>query len=186
MPGLAVESRFFPAARPTQIFNRGAFMSERRAGRTLQFILDAISAILFIVMFLMFIIEVVFRYVLNDPISWSIELIMVCFLVMLFWTASVGVPLSRHISFNIVYAALPPQGRRIFLVVGNLVGLGVLAASVPGVLDIGFFEQRESTPILHVPFSVFYLTFALFVISFCIRLVFVMVGLFRSGWQDRV
>lgn len=154
--------------------------------RSVQRVLDGVSAVLFIAMFVMFIVEIVFRYVLDDPISWSIEFIMVAFLIMLFYTAALGLPLARHISFNVVYLALPPVGKRIFALVANTVGAVILVASVPGVYEIAVFENRESTPILHVPFSVFYFTFSLFVVVFAARLIASVVQLLRPGWRDRV
>ncbi len=161
-------------------------MEGRDLTPAVQKVLDGISAALFIVMFLMFIIEIVFRYVLDDPISWSIEFIMVAFLVLLFFTAGLGLPLSRHISFNVLYSALPPMGKRIFTLVGNVVGGVILAASIPGVYRISVFEEGESTPILHVPFAVFYFTFLLFVVAFVVRLAISVIQLFRSDWRERV
>jgi len=154
--------------------------------RTGQKVLDGISGGLFIVMFIMFIVEIVFRYVLNDPISWSIEFIMVAFLVLLFFTAAVGLPLSRHISFNVLYSVLPPAGKRIFALIANSVGAVILAVSVPGAYKIAAFEAGESTPILHIPFSVFYFTFLLFVVVFALRLVVSVVQLSRPGWRERL
>lgn len=147
---------------------------------------DGVSAWLFILMFVMFIAEVVFRYVLNEPISWSIELIMVSFMVMLFFTAALGVGLSRHISFNVIYASLPPGGKRIFALVGNLVGIAILAWSTPGVWNIAVFERSQSTPILHIPFASFYFAFVLFVVAFAARLVVHTVQLLGPDWRDRV
>lgn len=161
-------------------------MKARDASQIAQKVLDGISAALFIAMFVMFIVEIVFRYVLDDPISWSIEFIMICFLVLLFYTAALGLPLSRHIAFNVLYSALPPGGKRIFTLVSNAVGAVILGAAVPGVYDIAVFEQRESTPILHIPFSVFYFTFVLFVIVFVVRLIVSVVQMFRPGWRERV
>jgi TRAP-type C4-dicarboxylate transport system permease small subunit len=105
---------------------------------------------------------------------------------MLFFAAAVGVPISRHISFNIVYAALPPLGRKIFVLIGNAVGAVILILAVPGVYDISVFEARETTPILHFPFSIFYFTFLLFVVFFALRLIIGIIQLFRPGWRERV
>ena len=161
-------------------------MRRRRTAGIARALRDGVSGWLFIVMFVMFIVEVVFRYVLNRPISWSIELIMVTFLVMLFYTAAVGVNLSSHISFNVLYAALPPAGKRIFALIGNLVGAAILALATPGVVNMALFERRESTPILRVPFASFYFAFVLFVVVFAARLLVHVVQLLRPGWRDRV
>lgn len=161
-------------------------MRRKRAAGTLQEVLNVVSGALFLVMFAMFIVEVVFRYVLDRPISWSIELIMVSFMIMLFYTAAVGVELPRHISFNVVYAALPPAGKRVFALIANLVGLAILAWATPGVVNIALFERSESTPILHVPFATFYFAFVLFVVLFAARLLLRAVQLMRRDWRERL
>ncbi|MEJ2358656.1 MAG: TRAP transporter small permease subunit [Deinococcales bacterium] len=161
-------------------------MKRKRTAAIARVLRDGVSAWLFIIMFVMFIAEVFFRYVLDRPISWSIELIMVAFMIMLFYTAALGVKLSGHISFNILYASLPPTGKRIFALVGNAVGLVVLALATPGVVNIALFERREATPILHIPFATFYLAFVLFVVGFAARLLVHIIQLLRPGWRDRL
>lgn len=152
----------------------------------LQRIVDTISGVLFLVMFLLFIAAILFRYVFDNPLSWSMELIMVSFLVMLFFTGALGLPAQRHISFNILYSAMPPNGKRVFAITGNVIGIIVLAVATPGAFEISLFEGRSSTPILHIPFSVFYFTFLLFVVSFAVRLLLGIVRLFGANWRDRV
>jgi C4-dicarboxylate transporter, DctQ subunit len=161
-------------------------VKRRRWANVARVLSDGVSAWLFILMFVMFIVEVFFRYVLDDPISWSIEMIMVSFMVLLFFTAALGVSLPRHISFNVLYAALPPGGKRVFALVGNLVGVAILAWSTPGVVKIAVFERSQSTPILHIPFATFYFAFVLFVVAFTARLIVHIVQLLGPGWRDRV
>jgi TRAP-type C4-dicarboxylate transport system permease small subunit len=114
------------------------------------------------------------------------ELILVSFIVMLFWTNTFSVPLKRHVAFTVVRDAVPPQLRRVFGLLSSAACVAVLAAALPAVIGMAAYEVRESTPILHVPLAVNYGFFALFTAAYIVRLVLWVVGLLRPGWRDRV
>jgi TRAP-type C4-dicarboxylate transport system permease small subunit len=147
---------------------------------------NAISALLFAWMFLVFIVEVFFRYVLDSPLSWSVEMIQATFLLMLFWTLTFNVSLKRHVAFTVVRDLVPPQAKRVFAVVANVVCAAILVPSFPAILSLAAYEQRESTPILHIPLSVTYGSFAMFVAAFTLRLLLSAAALFRPGWREYV
>jgi TRAP-type C4-dicarboxylate transport system permease small subunit len=143
--------------------------------------LDAVAGALFLLLFLVFLVEVFFRYVLNSPISWTIEIIMVSFLLMMFWTLTFGVPLKRHVAFTVVRDLLPPAGRRVAAIVSQVACAVILAVSLPGIVSLALYEKREATPILRIPLIVTYGAFALFVAAYVVRLVFSLVRLLRPG-----
>jgi len=148
--------------------------------------LDAVAGALFVFLFLLFLVEVFFRYVLDSPISWSIELIMVSFILMMFWTLTFSVPLRRHVAFTVVRDLLPPGGRRVFALAVNAVCVLILAVSLPGVVSIALYERREGTAILRIPLIVTYGAFAVFVAAYVIRLVISVISLLGRNWRAEV
>ena len=161
-------------------------VDEPKARTALVRVLDAVSAALFFIMFLMFIVGIVFRYVLGNPITWSLEFIMVSFILMFFWTIGLNLPLRRHVAFTIVYEALPAQGRRILKVISMVAGIAILVPSLPAVVSITIFEQRDSTPIIHIPFSLMYGSFVMFLVAFIVRLISALIPLFRADWRNHL
>ena len=161
-------------------------MDEPKTRTALVRVLDAVSAALFFIMFLMFIVGIVFRYVLGNPITWSLEFIMVSFILMFFWTIGLNLPLRRHVAFTIVYEALPAQGRRILKVISMVAGIAILVPSLPAVVSITIFEQRDSTPIIHIPFSLMYGSFVMFLVAFIVRLISALIPLFRADWRNHL
>ena len=157
-------------------------MKQRAVARAL----DTVSGALFVVMFLIFLVEVFFRYVLDSPISWSMELILVSFLVMLFWTLTFSLPLDRHVAFTVVRDLVPPGVRRFFAIVTQVACAVVLIAAFPGILSMAVYEQREGTAILRIPLSVNYGMFALFVVSYVGRIVLSTIQLLRRDWRERI
>jgi TRAP-type C4-dicarboxylate transport system permease small subunit len=149
-------------------------------------LLDIVAGALFLFMFLVFIVEVFFRYVLNSPISWTIEIIMVSFLLMMFWTLTFSVPLKRHVAFTVVRDLLPPGGKRVFALVVHLACAAVLVVALPGIVSIAWYELREGTPILRIPLIVNYGAFAMFVAAYVIRVVVSVIHLLRRGWRAEV
>ena len=145
--------------------------------------LDTVSGVLFVFMFLIFLVEVFFRYALDAPISWSLELIMVSFLVMLFWTLTFSLPLNRHVAFTVVRDLVPPTVQRVFAIVTQVACAAVLVATFPAALSIAVYEQKEATAILRIPLSVNYRAFALFVVSYVLRIVLSTIRLLRPGWR---
>lgn len=161
-------------------------VSQMAKWRAAEKVCDAVSALFFGAMFVMFVVEVFFRYVLDAPIGWSIEFILIAFLVMLFWTATFNVPLKKHVAFTVLYEALPPGGRRVLRLVTDVIGIAILVPAYPGILKIVAYENGHFTPMLHMPLSVLYGGYALFLASFVIRLAASAVGLFQPGWQERL
>ncbi len=149
-------------------------------------VLDTVAGALFLFLFLVFLVEVFFRYVLDSPISWSMEIIMVSFLLMMFWTLTFSVPLKRHVAFTVVRDLLPPAGKRVFALVSHAACVAVLAISLPGIVSLALYEQRESTPILRIPLIVTYGAFTLFVAAYVIRLAGSAVRLLGRSWRSEV
>ena len=70
----------------------------------------AVAAFLFGLLFLTFVVQVVARFVFGRPLAWSDELIVVLYIAMVFWSAATLLKERQHVMFDLVYAALPPQG----------------------------------------------------------------------------
>ena len=101
-------------------------------GKVGRVILDTIEIYIpftaFIVLFLVFLSSIFFRYVLNNPFKWSMEIQLMCFI----WTTLFGALYAwrkgAHVKFMIVYDQLNEQWKRIFRLVSN--SLVLIACSV--------------------------------------------------------
>ena len=67
---------------------------------------------LFGAMFVTFLLQVFFRYVLNRPLGWTDELTLLLYPWTVFWACAFLVPLRAHVSFDLAYAAAPPPTSR--------------------------------------------------------------------------
>ena len=147
---------------------------------------QAVAAFLFGLLFLTFVVQVVARFVFGRPLAWSDELIVVLYIAMVFWSAATLLKERQHVMFDLVYAALPPQGRRAMALVGALLMVGLMGVLLPYAFDYVRFMHRESTAVLGLPFSLVFAPFLLFVLA--VVLMYLRKGwrLMRPGWEDQL
>jgi TRAP-type C4-dicarboxylate transport system permease small subunit len=130
----------------------------------LHFLEVHMSAAAFGLMFIIFIIQVVFRYVLGNPLAWTHEISVFAFI----WTILFGASLARkkhsHVSFGLLYDRMPAGLKRICRIVGDtLISASLLVLLIPSIEYIMFLKDRKSVA-LRIPFSYVYAPFLLFLL----------------------
>ena len=157
-----------------------------RLARWTQESADFVSAILFAVVFLGFVVQVGSRYVFDNPLGWSSEAIMIVFMWAFFWAAAFSVPLRGHISLDIVYNALSVQGRRWASVVQLVAVVVVFALALGPTWDYVYFMRRIPTGALEIPFHYVFAAFPMFMVAIIVRASLRAVGLLLPGWEQRL
>src|SRR5258705_12264450 len=85
-------------------------------------------------MFSCFIIQIFFRYVLNNPVGWTEEVVITMWLWTVLWGAAFILGEAEEIRFDIIYSNIPARVRRICTVITGialvvLYGISLLPAS---------------------------------------------------------
>ena len=78
---------------------------------------ENVAVLLLATLFLAFIVQIVFRYLLNFPVGWTSELSTVAWIWLVLWGAAFVVREDEEIRFDILYGSVGPAGRRLMLVV---------------------------------------------------------------------
>jgi TRAP-type C4-dicarboxylate transport system permease small subunit len=147
---------------------------------------EGVAAFAFAILFGAFIIQVVSRYLLDMPVSWTIELTAIAYVWVVFWTSGVLVPERRHIAFDILYELFPPRQRR-WLAMFLTASLGfVYLAALPGVLDYVHYLARRSTMLLHARMDLVYSCFAIFMVAAIVGAALRIWRLAGPGWRDQL
>jgi TRAP-type C4-dicarboxylate transport system permease small subunit len=144
---------------------------------------ELIGAALFAVMFGTFLLQIVMRYVVRQPLGWTIELCMIAFIWIVFWSCAFTLKERDHVTFNLLYQEVGPRVRRVFAILSALLLGAALMAALPATIDYVTFMRRYGTPILNVPFSYVFAVLVLFLIAVAVRQVVQLVRLLRSGWE---
>ena len=135
----------------------------KRAGQVILDILEIyIPALSFIVLFVVFLVQVFYRYFLNNPLTWPPEVISTAFI----WTTVLGAcyaqRLADHVSFTVVYERLSARGQLFFRLLGNaFVAIAFLIALLPVYNYIRFMAFQQTT-VFRVPYSIVYAPFFVF------------------------
>ena len=117
------------------------------------------------VMFGTFILQILFRYVLNEPLGWSEELIIATWLWTVLWGAAFTLTESEEIRFDILYSQIPERTRRIFTVITGLALVALYGISLPAAYGYVSFMKVEHSAYLRVPLNWMYSVFIIFMVA---------------------
>lgn len=120
-------------------------------------------------MFVVFIVQIVFRYLLNLPIGWTHEISVIMWIwLVLFGTAFV-VREHEEIRFDLLYSTVSERTRRIMVVICAVVVLVLFSISLPAVLDYIGFMKVQKTAYLKIRFDWLYSIYGLFAVAVIVR-----------------
>lgn len=161
-------------------------MLSNRAQSRLRRFGEIVAALLFVAMFAAFLLQVFTRYVLNDPVTWTQEFVLITYIWIVFWCAAFLLHEREHITFDMVYVSLPPGPRRVLAVLLTGLVAVAFASALPATIDYISFMKIERSPVLGIRFDVLYAIFAVFVAAVVVMSSFRLWKLFRPGWRDEV
>ncbi|MGH1330652.1 MAG: TRAP transporter small permease [Paracoccaceae bacterium] len=130
---------------------------------------ENVLALLLGSMFVSFLVQVVFRYVLNLPLGWTVEWVTIAWLWGILFGYAFVVREADVIRLDILYGALPPLGQRICDVISGLIIAGVFAYTLPAMYDYVSFMALERTAFIRIPFNFIFSIYLAFVCSVSIR-----------------
>ena len=130
---------------------------------------DNVAAVLLAVMFLAFIIQIVFRYLLNFPIGWTSELSIITWLWLVLWGAAFVVRESDEIRFDIIYGGVGPKARRCMVIVTAVALVAIYLFSLPAVVDYVTFMKVQQTSYLDIRFDLLFSVYLVFAIASIVR-----------------
>jgi len=143
--------------------------SLKRIGAWLHARAENLLAAMLATMFIVFIVQIVFRYLLNLPIGWTHEIsVMMWLWLVLFGTAFV-VRESEEIRFDLLYSTVSERARRIMVVICAVAVVALFAISLPAVLDYIGFMKVEKTAYLKIRFDWLYSIYGLFAVAVIVR-----------------
>lgn len=141
----------------------------RKTGEWLRRRAENVAAALLAVMFLAFIAQIAFRYLLNYPMGWTSELTVITWLWLVLWGAAFVVTEREEIRFDLIYGSAGPRLRRVMTIVSAVALLVLYGMSLPAVVDYVSFMKVQSTAYLKIRFDVLFSIFVVFAVAVIIR-----------------
>jgi len=147
---------------------------------------ELICAALFAVMFIAFLIQVFSRYVLNDPVAWSMEVALLAYLWIIFIAGATIVRIEDHISFDTIYQSVRPKSKRILTLITSAVILLAFLFALPANYDFVTFMAIDTTSILDIRFDIVFFCFLIFMGAVILRMIYKIRRLMSSKWREEI
>jgi TRAP-type transport system small permease protein len=135
----------------------------------LQQLANAIGVGFFVLLFGVFLVQIIARFFFNKPLPWTDEMAVILYVWVILWACATMVPAKDHVVFDLLYNALPAQAQRGFALIGALLIASLAAYALPGTWDYIQFMRREGTPVLGIPFNWVFIPFALLLVALVLR-----------------
>ncbi|CAN5572389.1 TRAP transporter small permease subunit [soil metagenome] len=128
-----------------------------------------IAALLLATMFGCFLVQILMRYVFNNPVGWTEELSILCWMWGILWGAAFVVAEKDEVRFDIVYGHVSDGTRRVFTVITGVALIALYGVSLPAAWGFVSFMKVERSAYLHVPISYLYSIYVIFAVACIVR-----------------
>jgi TRAP-type C4-dicarboxylate transport system permease small subunit len=145
---------------------------------------NAIGGALFVLLFGVFIVQIVARFVFDKPLPWTDEAAVILYIWVILWAAALMVPQREQVVFDLVWNWAGPRTRQAMTIAGHLLLGGLALVALPASWDYVHFMAREGTPVLGVPILWVYLPFVLLLVALVVRSVWAIWLAARSRGLD--
>ena len=120
-------------------------------------------------MFISFILQIFYRYVVNEPLTWTLEACLLTWLWLVFWGAAFLLRDRDHVRFDIFYAGVSPGLRRLFALISAVAIVAGFASAFPATYDFISFMSIESSSSLGIRLDYVFAAYLLFAAAVIIR-----------------
>jgi TRAP-type C4-dicarboxylate transport system permease small subunit len=122
----------------------------------------------FVMLFLAFLMNVFFRYVLRNPQNWTFELSINAFVVVGLLGACAAYRTEDHVVFDLLYTRLNSKGQNILRIISSVIVIVFFSIALPG--SIRYLVKLPAvTSIMRIPLCFVFLSFPILMISTVIR-----------------
>lgn len=129
---------------------------------------DAVVLML-LAMFLVFLLQIVARYLLQWPIGWTHEVSVMLWIWLVLFGACFVIRDHEEMRFDLVYGAVSDGPRRIMALITAIVTVVMFVIAMPATWDYVTFMKVEKTAYLHIRFNWLYSIYVIFAVVMILR-----------------
>ena len=130
---------------------------------------ENVLAAMLAVMFFAFILQIVFRYVLNFPIGWTSELSSILWIWLVLWGAAFVLREDEEIRFDLIYSHARPGTRRVMFLIFGIALIVLYAVSLPASADFVAFMKVEKSAYLKIRLDWLFSIYVVFAVAVLVR-----------------
>ena len=121
------------------------------------------------IMFVSFLLQIAFRYLLNHPLGWTEEVTVLCWVWLVLWGAAFILSDKDEIRFDIVHGLVSARTQRAFTIISSVALVVLFAISLPATWNYVLFMKREKSAFLGMRFDYLYSIYVIFAIAWIVR-----------------
>ena len=125
--------------------------------KPLRKVLDLLTVIMFLAMFAIVTVNVIMRYLFNNPISWAGELSRYLFISIIFFGAILALREGAHIGMDFLIQRLPDKVHEKIVLINTLVVLGFLLAFTVAGIRMVISNTSVYSSAMSIPMSIPYI-----------------------------
>lgn len=141
----------------------------RTTGSWLRRRANDVAVALMALMFVSFLLQIGFRYFLNQPLGWTDEVTVLCWVWAVLWCAAFVLSDQDEIRFDIVYGVVSPGTQRAFTAASSIAIVLLFLVSLPASWNYVTFMKREHTAYLHMRFDFLYAVYVIFALAIIVK-----------------
>ena len=145
---------------------------------------ENVLAAMLAVMFFAFLLQILFRYLLDWPTGWTNELSSILWIWIVLWGAAFVITEQEEMRFDLIYAAVGPRTRGAMFLVCAASLVFLYAFSFPAVLDYVTFMKVEKSAYLKIRFDWLFSIYLVFVVAVILRYLWLSWRVLRGGAPD--
>lgn len=130
---------------------------------------ENILCLMLLMMFVVFMLQIIFRYALNMSIGWTHEVSVALWIWIVLFGSAFVVREVDEIRFDLIWGGASDKNRRIMQVICAAALIFLFGISLPAVIDYVTFMKVESTAYLKIRFDYLYSIYVIFAIAMIIR-----------------
>jgi TRAP-type C4-dicarboxylate transport system permease small subunit len=130
---------------------------------------DDVIVALIALMFVSFLLQIAFRYLLNQPLGWTDEVTVLCWVWLVLWGASFILSDKDEIRFDMVYGLVSGRTRRTFTAVSSIALVVLFVISLPATWSYVLFMKREKSAYLGMRFDYLYSIYVIFAVTIVVK-----------------
>jgi len=145
---------------------------------------DNVAVGLLTAIFLSFILQIVSRYIIRQPLGWTLEACLLAWLWLVFWSTAFTLKEEDHVRFTVLCDHARPNVRRVYMVITAICVVVALAISLPATYDFIAFMKIEKTSLLKVRFDYVFSVYLVFTVAIITRYVWRVIEIIRGRDGD--
>ncbi len=135
-------------------------------------------------MFLSFLLQIFFRYVLGWPSGWAHELSSILWIWIVLWGAAFVLTEQEEMRFDLIYAAVGERTRGLMFLTFAVAVVFLYGFSFPAVFDYVTFMKVEKSAYLKIRFDWLFSIYLVFVVAIIVRYLWLSWRVLRGGAPD--